>query len=189
MPDRIRITQTRSEQQPRYDAAEDAGANWRGNLAADSQLTGDGLGAATEGAHTAVAIPQEVLGTARRRIKFDAYLYCDSDNAADTWRVRLRLGGLGGALIADSGAFNCVATSGLRIEGEITIRTVGAGGTFDAWFRLYNEVGPAIVEDIVFGGAVDTTAERDLAVTGESSSASAAQQFTLRMLDCCAYED
>lgn len=190
MPDRVMLADNRADDtRPLIMRPTDAGTNWRGHLAADSQLTGDGLGAATEGAHTAVQIPQPAITAAGRRLTFNAYLYADADNGADTWTVRVRLGGLAGVLIVSSGAFDLAAAAGVWVEGMLTIRTVGAGGTFDARVRLYNEVGPTVVEDLVFAGAVDTTVAQDLVVTGESSSANANQQMTLRMLDVLGLED
>ena len=146
-------------------------------LGADSTLTADAIGAATEAIHTALALAGL---TARASVKFFARLIVLSDNAADTWTVRLRLGGLGGALIGDLGALNIAANQMITLEGSIQIRTTGAGGTFDAHVRLWDPVAAEMQQDSVIGGAVNTTAAVSLVVTGECSSANADNQVSLR---------
>ena len=150
-------------------------------IAADSAFTGAGIGAATETAHTALTFTSANLNTARRTIRGFAFLRAPTANAADTWQIILRLGaaGVGGTLIVDSGAWDTVAGEVFRIEFEIQIRTVGAGGTFDATYTRWNETMGTWVPGKVTAGAIDTTVARDLTVTGTSSSANAAQAMTL----------
>lgn len=152
--------------------------------AADAQLTGAGMGAATETAHAATpSLAAATIGTARREITWVGTLYADSNNAPDTWRTRWYLDGTGGTLVLDTGPW--VLLAGERIDFEITasIRTVGAGGTFDCLARAarYGGGGGTVeYEQITNGGAIDTTGAVPLTVSGWSSSANAAQQMTLR---------
>lgn len=154
----------------------------RQTLAADSTLTGDVILAGVETAHTPITLTAALLGTARRTIPFRAMLNPASDNGADTWRTRVRLGaaGVGGVLLIDSTAFNSVANQGLYVEGTIQILTTGAPGTFASYCRLVNEATGAEIHSFVASGALDTTVNRDLTVSGESSSVNANQQMTLR---------
>ena len=110
-----------------------------------------------------------------------ARLRAPSENGADTWRIQLKLGaaGVGGTLIVDSAAFNTVTGDIFTIAFEIMIMTVGAGGTFDAWTTVWNETLGTLTYPDVVGGAINTDLDRDLTVTGISSSALAAQQMSL----------
>ena len=158
----------------------------RQTLAADSLLDGSIIGPATEAAHTALTFTaaSALLQTARRTIRWRAMLNPPAAVGADTWRTRVRLGaaGVGGVLLVDSTAWDLVTNAGLYIEGTIQIMTVGAGGTFTSHTRLVRETGGVVIESFVASGALDTTVNRNLTVTGESSTNNA-NQMTLRHLE------
>lgn len=165
----------------------DGGSTIRQIATAGSQLTADVIGATTETAHDGLVIPSEEVGAVGAKLTVRALIYADSDNAADTWTVRARFGGAAGPpptgdLVMAMPAFNLTATSGIVVEISITITGVGAGGTYDAHIRAYNEVGAAVYEDLIFGGAINTTVDALFVITGECSSANAANQVTLREL-------
>lgn len=150
-------------------------------VGADSTLAGDVIFAGGETAHTPITLPTVYLDTSRRSIRWRARLNPPNSNGADTWRVRVRLGaaGVGGVLLVDSAAWDLVTNQGLYIEGQIEISAKGAPGTFRSYARLVNEAAASVAESFVASGAIDTSVDRDLTVTGESSSANAAQQMTL----------
>lgn len=156
-------------------------------IPADSTLKGDVIGAATETAHTPLTFTAVGgwLQTARRTVRFRTMFNPPADNAADTWRVRLRLGaaGVGGVLIVDSLAFDLAANKGVYIEGLLQVMTTGGAGTFSSYCRLVNEAMGTVIETFLASGALDTTVDRDLTATGESSTASANQQMTLRQFE------
>jgi len=152
-------------------------------LAADSLLTGAGMGAATETAHTAQQATSADVNTARRTLRWRGRLYANSNNAADNWRSRWRVGGVAGALVLDTGAWALLAGEWVDFDVEIQIRSVGAGGTFDSVAKATKHGGgggPVEYESQTLGGAIDTTGAVDFAVTGWSSSNNASQSVTLR---------
>lgn len=151
----------------------------RYTVGADSQVTNT----ASETAHTALTLISTDINTARRVVRFCARLFCDSDNAGDTLTLRVRLGaaGVGGTVVFTSTTFDAVANDSYILEGEIMIRTVGGGGTFYSYARLWNETGADTISfSSVAAGAVDTTLARDLTVTSTWSAAAGADQVTLR---------
>ena len=151
-------------------------------LTANSQLTGPGMGAATETAHSALSLGIGTLNTARTVITFGATRVCDDALADQKWRIRSYFGaaGLGGILLADSQDFLNVKGDMYRIDGEIQILAAGAGGKIDAFYRLWNESTEAVIYGSAVGEAVALDAENDLTISGWSSSADAKQQMTLR---------
>lgn len=164
----------------------DGGQMVRQIAAAGSQLTADAMGAATEIAHDGVVVPHEEIAV-QSKLQIRALLYADSDNAADTWTARLRLGGVAGPpptgnLLANTGAFDLVATAGVIIVAAVTVTAVGAGGTCDVHVRIYNEAGAVLFEDLLFDEPIDTTVDVLVVVTGECSTANAGNQVTLREL-------
>lgn len=155
----------------------------RQTLGADSQLTGAGLGATTEGIHTPLTVANPHLATARRTIRWRGRLYVDNNNAPDTWRTRWRIGGLGGVLVLDTGAWALLANEWIEFDISLMIRTIGAGGTFDCEARAIKYGGGAGTveyEQVTPGGAIDTTGGVTFDVTGWSSTNNANQQVTLR---------
>lgn len=152
---------------------------FRSTMAADSTLAANVIGATTETIHTAISIPAAILGVARRRIHFRALSHVIAANSTDTWQWRVRIGGVGGTLIADSGAINITTDDVVNIEGDIYIRTLGAGGTFNAATLLFEPVG-GYQRDAVTAGAIDTTAAINFVVTGTCSTNNAGNQVSLR---------
>jgi hypothetical protein len=150
-------------------------------IAAESALTGAGMGATTETAHTPITLLTALLNVARRTIRFKALLHCVDDNAADTWTTKVYIGaaGLGGVEIFSTGAINNVTGDLWEIRGEIYIATAGGGGTFHSVVHGELETGPADTVVYVTSGAIDTTVNRDLTVSAESSSNHADQEVTL----------
>lgn len=156
------------------------GVIWRRTLAADSALAADVIGATTETIHTAISVPAAILAVARRSFRIRASLLVVSSNGADTWRIRLRIGGVAGALLFDGGAIDIANGNVFVVNAEFQLSAVGAGGTLIGQGRMYNPVGSAFVVNGDDNAAVDTTAARDLVVTGECSSNNAGNQVTLK---------
>lgn len=156
---------------------------WRGTISADSTLAADVIGATTEAAHTAVTIPAAMLGTARRVVKFSARLHVVSSNATDTWIFRSRLGGLAGTLLQASSAIDLVDDDVYVLSGEISVRTLGASGTFDSVCQFQDVVADSRADAEVVAGALNTTVARDLTITGFCSTNNAGNQVALRHLE------
>lgn len=154
----------------------------RYTTAADSLLAADVIGATTEAAHTSVTIAADAIGTARRLIKFRARLHVIAANGADTWTFRARLGGLAGVLLQASAAINITAADIYLFEGAIEVRTLGASGTFDSTCAFSDFTGANDAIAAVIAGAVDTTGDVDLTITGECSTNNAGNQVSLRHL-------
>lgn len=157
--------------------------------ATDSQLTGDGLGATTEGAHTAVTVSAGFLHEQYRMVAGRAVMVVDSDNGADNWTIRLRVGGLAGTLFYTGPVQNISAGQTITFDYKLVITSIGAGGTFTAMTAMSypGYSGSPSLNDLQ-GGSVDTTGTVDIVVTGESSSASAAQQVTMLVHDVQVYD-
>ncbi len=153
------------------------------SLETESLLAGDVIGAATETAFTGLTITSQMIAVARRSIRFKGFVFVDDDNGADTWTFQVRLGGVAGTSFGSIADYDAVTGGALLVEGEIFVRTIGAGGTADGWVRWTNTVGPAVETDFVIAGAVDTTADNVLVITGDSSSNHADQEVTLRQFE------
>lgn len=157
----------------------------RAKVTTPATLTGAGMGATTETAYADAVLIPVILGVVGRSIRWSVKFYVDNDNAADTWRIRARLGaaGVGGVVIADSTAFNIAAGKMVYIEGTINITAVGAGGTFDAFALVCNESPAVQTGTFVSAGAIDTTVTRYLTLTAECSTASANDSVTRRFFE------
>jgi hypothetical protein len=107
------------------------GPRWSGtatvsvaNTTAETTLAGAGAGNLT--------LPGGFFFPIGRTVRFKVSGIWSSDAVAPTLRLRVRLGGIAGTLILDTGAQVVVAAvtnHGWAIEGEITGRTHGATGT------------------------------------------------------------
>lgn len=159
----------------------EAGPLKRLSIAADSTLTADVIGAATETAHTAITLPYLFLNKTRRVVKFRGRLHVIAANAADTWTFRVRLGGLTGAVLVASAAIDIVTNDVFEVSGTIELRTLGASGTFDSVVTFLDIVNDAAdVDTVVLAGTIVTTADVSLVVTGTCSSNNAGNQVSLR---------
>lgn len=112
-----------------------------------------------------------ILGTTRRKLRIKARIDTIGFNGADTWRFRLRIGGLLGEVVVDSTALQTadMGTS-FQMEADVQIRSVGAGGDFNSYgIGIAQGAGsPKITFNE--GGAIDTTAGAAIVVTGVASS-------------------
>lgn len=104
-------------------------------------------------------------------IAFLAALIATATNSTDTFRGRVRLGGVAGTVVADTGAIDLADNDVGVLRGEITIREDGASGTFVAASQsvLKTTAKPIVVQST----AIDTTAAITLVLTIEESVASA----------------
>lgn len=158
-------------------------------LAQDAAVAGNTMGAATEVAMAAHTIPAQILGVARRKIRYRAKIYIPASVGTDTFRFRVRIGatGVAGVLVADTTAIDVANGNVFTIEGELDIRTLGSGGTFDSVSRLYNPVAATSSQSAVTAGALNTTVARDLTVTAECSANASGDQAELRSFEVEAF--
>lgn len=86
----------------------------------------------------------------------------------DTLRLRVRVGGLTGTVIADTTAIDIVTDDVFLLQGEIDLFTVGASGTGNAVTLLTADLdaGSATNAQLASLSALDTTANITLCVTG-----------------------
>lgn len=122
-----------------------------------------------------------VLAVVGRSIEFTTFLWCNTVNGADTWRVQMHLGnGLLGTVLYDTLAFLPIAGRLLTIQGTIVVRTIGGAGTFDASVVGVNESTGALQNYSVNGGALDTGAANQLVVSATYSTNNAGNSGTRR---------
>lgn len=159
------------------------------SIAADSQLVGSDLwGLLGETPHgPGITMAAGAFGGVRRTGRFRVDLVCDGHHWPSAWVSRVYLD----AVMLFEFAWTLAAGTVLRIDGEIAVRTVGAGGSFDCqalgWLR-----GPAEAFDRVQrvnSGAVDTAAANVLTVTGSAcNEGNAGSLVTLRQLSMEVWE-
>lgn len=162
----------------------------RDSIAADSDLLGNGADTTeTNYVHTALTLPIGILAVARRTVRFKAVIVVTAQNAADTLRPRVRLGGGAGTLIFDMAtAQNAPANTIMKIEGMFQIKSTGAGGKLLAEGMSYDTINSAWRVNGAYDGAVDTTAAKDLVVTVVPSSNNAGNTWSLRHFEVEVYD-
>jgi len=140
----------------------------------DEQFDGNTL-AAAEGTGTALTASSADLGTARRRVKWRMVWHFDTVHADNNaWTLGLR------ADSVDLVMANVypVANTMVEMSGQMTIRTTGAGGTFDSkgsW-TYRGTTRPATV----IAGAIDTTGSTNFTPVVRVRSNEATDEVTLR---------
>lgn len=109
---------------------------------------------------------------------FSSVSYDNLFFAAINYTLRVRVGGLGGVIVFDSGAKNVpsMTTIQTRLKAEFLVESIGAGGTLrpsngllmmdDGTFKLDNASANAV--------ALDTTVSQDVVLTVQMGSASGA---------------
>lgn len=102
-----------------------------------------------------------------------------STNSTDTFRFRVRVGGVAGTVIADTTAIDLANSDQAVIDAEVNVRSSGAGGTYDAnGMAIMKAIATATV---VGSTAIDTTVGTvTVVVTGVHSVASASNQSILK---------
>ena len=103
----------------------------------------------------------------------------EADNVTGTPNLvmRIRLGGLTGTLIVTASQTSVGAGANWILDGQVTIRTVGAGGTFAV--TSFGMVQASMEVTDAPAGAVDTTIDNDLVVTAQWSAAAAGNSVSL----------
>jgi hypothetical protein len=114
-----------------------------------------------------------------------------TNTGTPTLQIRLRIGGVAGTLILDSGAFTMntiIGTQRFVFRGRITCRTTGASGSVIAQGALEYYTGssaPNSISMITTGGAItlDTTAAKDIELTAAWGTANASDTMTITNAD------
>lgn len=106
-----------------------------------------------------------------RIVEFLAGAIATATNGTDTFRYRVRLGGVAGSIVADSGAIDLANNDVFVVNGQIVVREDGASGSIvSAAHGLLKTTGFNTLLDAT---AVDTTAALSLVLTCTQSAASA----------------
>lgn len=147
-------------------------------LAADVSSSGDVLGATTETVLHTTTLTAAFLAEVGRRILITGMMTA-AFNAADTWTLRVRIGGLTGEVVLDSGALVAADGTDHQFQVDAIVRTVGAGGTFNSYDTATHSGALAPTGGFNMGGVLDTTTDVDVVFTVESSSANAGQTIVL----------
>lgn len=135
------------------------------------------LGTETQFSNGSYAIPANFL-QAGDIFKIHAKATCVAENSTNTHRVRMYIGS---TTLADSAALQLVAADIVEFDVELTVRTIGASGTFVATFKGQDSVAGtfAILSGTVASTAIDTTVVETIAVKSLASATSAGNQIRL----------
>lgn len=111
-----------------------------------------------------------------------AGVIASATNATDTFRYRLRVGGVTGSIVADTGAIDLANDDAGVLHAEISVREAGASGKIAAASisALKTTVAPVVLGET----ARDTTADLTLVLTvamsvANAGNVTAAQAFTV----------
>lgn len=134
-------------------------------IAAGTALTAS----STETVMATFTIPANTLRD-RNFLEIFAQAIATATNSTDTFRFRLRIGGVAGAVIADSGAVDLANNDVCTLLGRLQIRTDGASGTMVG-------AGQGVIQATAFNTAlgstaIDTTADTTIVLTGTVSTTS-----------------
>ncbi len=147
---------------------------WEYNIVADSSAaTGDAEAVFSNGSYAYVAGRLE----ATRIIEYVAQFRVTGQNSTDTHRFRVRLGGLAGTILADTGVLNLANGGRARIHGFATVRTAGASGTVIGDAHITLAAGAANAP--LGSTTLNTTISQALAATVVASSANAGNTSVL----------
>lgn len=107
-----------------------------------------------------------------------AALIATATNATDTFQYRVRLGGIGGTVIADTTAIDLANNDVAVIRAQVVVRAEGAAGTFVAASQSISKTtaNPVLTSQVT----IDTTAAITVVVTITESVASAGNSALLR---------
>ena len=111
-------------------------------------------------------------------IKIHGKVTCVAENATNTHRIRCYVGA---STLADSTALQLAAADVVEFDIEMTIRTIGASGTFVCTVRVADSVSGtwATTTATVASTAIDTTVTETIAVKSLASATSAGNQIRL----------
>lgn len=111
-------------------------------------------------------------------IRIHARAFCIAQNSTDTHRIRLYINS---TTLADSTALALDPNDWVMIDMELTIRTIGATGTFVADGELTTVVAgtPTTVDIIVASTTLDTTAAAVITIKSLASATSTGNQIRL----------
>lgn len=101
------------------------------------------------------------------------------------FRFRLRLGGLGGAILCDTGGLTILTSltnSGWMAQSIVTVRDLGASGAVEAQNYASLQTGTLLAMPATTTVAMDTTVANDFTYTAQWSTATANNQFTMRSI-------
>jgi hypothetical protein len=130
---------------------------------------------------TGITFPALSFNAFFRSFEFRGRLHADTDNGTDTWQARLRLGGLSGTELIDSGAFDLTAGDVIVFEGFGQVRTPGSSGVFDCYTELFNETTGTLIRSFVKNASINLTLGQALVATGVRVGTST-NEMTLRHL-------
>jgi hypothetical protein len=139
----------------------------------------------TETALGAITIPANSLQVGSL-IKIRYQGIATATNSTDTLAVKLYIGGLSGTALISHAATDVANNDVFTGEYEIAIRTIGSSGTM-VGCGTYKSVPAAegtmtIKDDILASTTIDTTADKDVTVSGTWSVASASNSCRLDFL-------
>lgn len=150
-----------------------------GNItAAGTALTAS----STETALGAITIPANRLDVGSLiQVRFQGI--ATATNSTDTLTVKLYIGGIGGTALISMAATDVANDNVFTGEYEIAIRTIGSSGTM-VGAGTFKSIPAAegtmtIKDDILASTAIDTTASKDITVSGTWSSTNAGNSCRL----------
>lgn len=111
-------------------------------------------------------------------LRIHAKAFCIAENSTNTHRVRVYIGS---TTLADSAAVQLAANDVVIIDITLTIRTIGASGTFIADGTVEVSVGGTFTTTpfTIVSTAIDTTATQALTIKSLASAANAGNQIRL----------
>lgn len=101
------------------------------------------------------------------------------------FRFRLRLNGLGGTILCDTGGLTILSSlsnGGWLAQSIVTIKDTGASGTVQAQNYATMQSGALLAMPTTTPVAIDTTISNDLTYTAQWTTASASNVFVMRSL-------
>ena len=147
--------------------------NQASGLALRQVITANGspvTNTATETVMATFAIPAGALKQGRI-VEFLAAAIATATNGTDTFRYRVRLGGVAGSVVADSGAIDLANNDVLVAQGQIVVREDGAAGSIVG--ASQGVLKTTAFNTLLDATATDTTAALSLVLTCTQSAASA----------------
>lgn len=101
------------------------------------------------------------------------------------FRFRLRVGGLGGVILADTGGLTILSSlsnGGWLAQSILTVKDTGPTGLIQAQNYATMQSGALLAMPTTSAVALDTTIANDITFTAQWTTAAAANVFTLRSL-------
>ena len=136
---------------------------------------------AAETVMASFAIPAGALKQGRI-IDYFAAAIATATNGTDTFRYRVRLGGLTGSVVADSGAIDLANNDALVVQGQVVVREDGASGSIVG--AAQGVLKTTAFNTLLDAAATDTTAALTLVLTCQQSAASAGNSARATALYC-----